>query len=816
MIRYEKTKGFDRFDDVFRDRLPDKVVNVEVDQQNFLFSCENKAALKVVVYNEKIVRFRYTYNGQFERDFSYVLAKDFQIESTKIDTRETSSEYAIITKAIQIFVSKSDLRVKILDKDNHLILEDAKPYRARTTIHKGLIEVNISKKAAKDEYYFGLGDKSGNLNLRGQQLQNWNTDAFGFSKESDPLYRTVPFYYGVKEGHAYGIFFHNTYRSHFDFDSEVEGYTSFWAEGGEMDYFFMYGPELMAVSQSYHQITGTPELPPMWALGYHQCRWSYFPENRVLELAEQFREKQIPCDAIYLDIDYMDAYRCFTWDKAYFPRPKWMIERLKDAGFQTIVMIDPGIKAEEGYSIYDEGIEKDMFCKRTNGDLMIGPVWPEECVFPDYTHPKVRDWWKGLYKELYQEQGVSGFWNDMNEPAVFKVNSYTFPDEIMHDMDGEPNTHPRAHNIYGHQMSRSTYEGLKELSPEKRPFVLTRASFSGGQQYAAVWTGDNLATWEHLRLANIQCQRLSISGYSFVGTDIGGFAGEPEPELYLRWVQLGIFHPLFRTHSMGNHASGASLVDAEAIKLAEAFNRMDQEPWSFGDEITDSVRKAIELRYQLLPYLYTAFWQNISHGLPILRSLSFEDQSDKICLERENEFLFGDHIVVSPVLEEGQKGQLLYLPKGEWYHYYTKEQREGGKMGAVSLEMGYIPFYVRAGAVLPLFPVQQFVGEKIIEKMTLKVYAGEAESTLYLDNGEGYAYEKGQFSLRKYRVGSGQIHQTIEGRYSGDLKSFELEWIGLKEQPEQLLIDGSSFNFEYKNGVLIAEIPASFSDINLL
>ena len=274
------------------------------------------------------------------------------------------------------------------------------------------------------------------MNLRGQRLENWCTDAFGFSKEADPLYRSIPFYYGLHQDKAYGIFFHNSYRSFFDFGKTEADVCAFSAQGGEMDYFFIYGPQLLEVAQQYHELSGKPELPPLWALGYHQCRWSYYPESRVRELADSFRENQIPCDAIYLDIDYMDGYRCFTWNKDYFPKPGKMMKALQKQGFQTVVMIDPGIRVDPDYHVYAEGMEKEVFCRRTNGELMEGPVWPPNCVFPDYTSAAVREWWGNLYKELYKKQGVSGFWNDMNEPAVFKINHKTFPNEVIHDYDG--------------------------------------------------------------------------------------------------------------------------------------------------------------------------------------------------------------------------------------------------------------------------------------------------------------------------------------------------------------------------------------------
>ncbi|MCB0589481.1 MAG: hypothetical protein KDD06_29625, partial [Phaeodactylibacter sp.] len=327
------------------------------------------------------------------------------------------------------------------------------------------------------------------------------------------------------------------------------------------------------------------------------------------------------CDAIYLDIDYMDGYRCFTWNKDYFPNPSAMIGKLRQQGFQTVVMIDPGIRVDSKYRVYQKGMEKEAFARRSSGELMRGPVWPPDCVFPDFTRPDVREWWGGLYKGLYLEDGVSGFWNDMNEPAVFKVEGATCPDNVLHHYDGHPCDHRKAHNVYGQQMSRATFEGLKKLKPGKRPFVLTRATFSGGQRFASVWTGDNAATWEHLRLANLQCQRLSASGFSFVGSDIGGFDKQPDGELFIRWLQLAVFHPLYRVHSMGNNIDGAAEAEAEMIQAAEKENRMDQEPWSFGEDNTLLARKAIEFRYELLPYIYTAFRQYVQTGSPVIRSL---------------------------------------------------------------------------------------------------------------------------------------------------------------------------------------------------
>lgn len=821
IINVELTEGVDRYEDVYYELSPNKIIEHKQKKNHFIFTTDNGIQLRIDCISESILRFRYTTIDEgFEADHSYALSY-VKFKRPKIVFKEKNKRFVISTPALNCMVDKKELKLSITDKSGLFISKDAHPFYKKSTILQGAIEVKISKEIQAGEAFFGLGDKSCDLNLKGHQLENWNTDAFGFSATSDPLYRSIPFYYGLHQGKGYGIFLHNTFKSHFDFGANDTDSCSFWTEGGQMDYFFIYGPELLKVAETYHELTGTPELPPLWALGYHQCRWSYYPESRVRELADEFRSRAIPCDAIYLDIDYMDGYRCFTWNKEYFPKPAKMIKQLGKKGFQTVVMIDPGIRADQGYKVYESGLEIDAFCRRTSGELMKGPVWPPECVFPDYTRADVRTWWGELYKELYKKQGISGFWNDMNEPAVFKVNSKTFPDEVMHDFDGHPANHKKGHNIYGLLMSQATYEGLKKLQPEKRPFVLTRATFSGGQRYAAVWTGDNFATWEHLRLANIQCQRLSLSGFSFNGTDIGGFADQPDGELFVRWLQLGVFHPLFRVHSMGNKAGGDAEVDEESVKEAEALNRADQEPWSFGEPYTSQAKTAIELRYQLLPYHYTAFWQNVNQGKPVIKSLSFYDQSDSEAIKREQEFIYGDHLLVCPVLKPKQKSLTVYLPQGEWLDYYSGRIYEGGRKWRLILKNDYIPLLVKAGSVIPNYPVQQYVGEKTFSAIDLRVYFGQNGSgLLYEDAGEGYEYEKGKYRLSSYQTsyedGVFTISQEQTGKFKPSYKKVNIKVFGLPFQAENIHVDRKQVECQMEEtGILSIEVKSKFKQITL-
>jgi alpha-glucosidase len=587
------------------------------------------------------------------------------------------------------------------------------------------------------------------------------------------LYRSIPFYISVNEGAAHGIFFDNTFRSYFDFAAEDAHKTSFWADGGELQYYYIHGPHMMDVVKRYHSLTGTHPMPPLWAFGYHQCRWSYYPETKVKDIAHNFRSRKIPCDGIYLDIDYMDGYRCFTWNRKYFPNPKKMIKELADNGFKTVVIIDPGIRVDDNYWVFKEGKEKKYFCRRCDDYFMEGHVWPGRCQFPDFTNPEVRTWWGGLFDELV-EMGVAGVWNDMNEPAVF--GSGTFPDDVRHQYDGYRGSHRKAHNVYGMQMVRATYEGLRKIQKNKRPFTITRAGYSGLQRYSSVWTGDNVASWEHLKIGNIQLQRLSISGISFCGTDIGGFSGEPDGELFTRWIQLGTFAPFMRAHSAGD--------------------TKEREPWSFGEEFEAINRKFIELRYRLIPYFYSAFWEHHRYGFPILRPMVLQEQDNLTNHYREDEFTYGDKILICPVLEPGVSSRTLYLPKGSWFNYWTDEQIDGGKEITVPTPLDSMPIFVKAGSVIPEYPVMQYVGEKEIDELKLNVYHTnyEVNSFIFEDYGETFAYEQDIYLEKKFVVNGTKdqlvIHQSIEGLYTPRYENYDFHIIGLPFEVSKVVVDG--------------------------
>ncbi len=763
----------------------------------FTFHSSNGVILKVYVHTDQIIRFRYTTDGFFLPDFSYAIDEAFDGKPSFLRSREGKNRITITTGSIVCKVEKENLSVQIWDRFGNIILEDEKGFHWRHD-HRGGNVVMMSKKAAAEEQYFGLGDKTCALNLRGKRLQNWCSDCFGYGADTDPLYRSIPFYLGLRESIGYGLFFDNSFRTHFDFAAERNEVTSFWAQGGEMNYYFFYGPGLMEVTQQYTLLTGVPELPPLWAMGYHQCRWSYFPEGRLRQIAKEFRERSIPCDALYLDIDYMDGYRCFTWNKEYFPTPGKMIKELDDQGFKTVVIIDPGIKVDLDNDTCLEGIEKGYFLKRQDGPFVKGRVWPGECFFPDFTSPDVREWWANLYRDLIQKDGVNGVWNDMNEPATFDLEGRTLYNDVRHDYDGHSCSHHKAHNVYGMQMSRASYEGVKRFCYPNRPFLITRATYSGGQRFASAWTGDNISSWEHLRLANIQSQRMAISGFSFIGSDVGGFNDLAEGELLVRWLQLGAFHPLFRNHTMGNNVDGAADIDTDAVDQKALQFFTDQEPWAFGEAYEAPARKAIEFRYKILPMVYTAFWQYVDKGIPFLRPLAFMDQNNPDTHYRMEEFSMGDHVLVCPISEPGVSGRYLYLPNGTWYNFHSDEPFNGRREIWADADLDQTPMFIRSGAVLPMYPVRQYVGEKPIEELFLHIYYSNGEEPViswqYEDEGEGYDYTEGKFLKKKFAVSGGpdylMLEQNQEGSYIPEYENCKLSFHGIPFTPTRIEIDG--------------------------
>ena len=602
---------------------------------------ENARAVAVVTaLSPEVIRVRIS-PGRETRDHSYaVINRDFGEAGATFSIEAARS--TISTSALRVSIQHAPFRVGFATPAGQSLDEDD---AQRETVLSGTA-TRVFKRLRDDEHVYALGEKNGPLDKRGWKLGGysftmWNSDTFGYDASTDPLYVSVPFYMVLRKGVAYGVFLDNTFRSNFDIGHQTQGVLSFGAEGGALDYYFIYGPEPKKVIERYTALTGRMPLPALWTLGYHQCRYSYYPDKKVRFIADNFRLRHIPADTIWLDIHYQDKYKPFTWDRQRFPDPARMIGDLKKEGFHIVTIVDPHPAKERGYAPYDTGLAGDHFVKNADGTIYEAPVWPAKAedgdapdwskrpgtpsVFPDFSQPSARAWWGGLYADLLNA-GVAGIWNDMNEPAVFETPTGTMPLDVRHDNEGLPTDHREIHNVYGMLMTRSTYEGLLKLRPSERPFILSRDSYAGGQRYSALWPGDNVSDWAHLRQSIPMLLGMGLSGFPFVGSDIGGFAEAPTAELFTRWLQAGVFYPFMRTHT--------------------TFGTPDQEPWSYGTAHEALNRRAIELRYQLLPYIYSAMRDASESGIPAMRPLMLEYPNDERTYGMDDEFLFGSDLYI--------------------------------------------------------------------------------------------------------------------------------------------------------------------------
>ncbi len=575
---------------------------------------------------------------------------------------------------------------------------------------------------------YGTGMCAGPLLRNGFVTETWNLDAFGYGLGDPNLYTSQPWVLGVRpDGTAFGVLADTTYRTQID----LRGGITFRAEGGNFAVIVVDRDSPQEVMEGLGELTGSIAMPPRWAVGYHQCRYSYNPESRVREVASTFREKQIPADVIWMDIDYMDEYRVFTFDEEQFPDPKGLNDWLDSQGWSNVWMIDPGVKDEDGYFVSDSGDEHDVWVRDKDGNVYNGEVWPGVCVFPDYLNRDVRNWWAGLYKD-FMAYNIDGVWNDMNEPAVFNVASKTMPEDNVHRADpelGGTDTHDRYHNVYGMQMIRATREGVMAANPDKRPFVLSRANFLGGHRYGATWTGDNSANWPHLEMSIPMSINLSLSGQPFVGPDIGGFAFNGDGELFQRWMGFGALFPFSRGHT--------------------AKGNIDKEPWSFGPEVEATSRRALERRYRLMPMIYTLFKESEESGMPIMQPTFFADPADLALRSEDDSFLLGpDLLVVCKTTPEMDR--VPVRPRAvdgvEWAEFDFPSY-DGGRD---SKDSALPQLYIRPGSIIPTGPVHQYFGDRPDQRdeLTLLVHLdanGQAEGDLYEDEGDGFGYLMGEY-----------------------------------------------------------------------
>jgi alpha-glucosidase len=606
----------------------------------------------------------------------------------------------------------------------------------------------LTRPLASQERIYGLGERTGTMDKRGQSFPVWNVDPpRHYNPETVSMYTSVPFYLGlhIDNGTAYGVLIDHTGLVDFDIGETNDSEVNITVQEDSLIAYFFAGPTPANVLQQYTELTGRLALPPRWAIGYHQSRWGYASEAEVRQVANNLREHNHPCDAIWLDIDYMNGFRNFTWNTEQFPDPAQMTNDLHQQGLRLVTIIDPGTKIDENYAVYKQGIEHDYFCRHQNGELFKGEVWPGECVFPDFSSSKVRNWWGNLHLGLL-DQGVDGIWNDMNEPSMTNVLSQpdkpsihgkTMSSDVLHKAggdqatgpDGPPVSHALFHNAYGMEMARATHNGLRRLRPDRRPFVLTRSGTAGVQRYAAVWTGDNTSHWDYISMAIPMCLNMGMSGIPFVGVDIGGFWDAGNGELLVRFAQLASLMPFCRSHN--------------------SLGQPDQEPWAFGEPYESAYRTAIELRYRLMPYLYTLFHAASTRGAPVMRPLYYHYPRDEQASGIESEFLVGDSLLSAPIYELGAASRNVYLPAGSWFDYWSGDEYPGAGWSDVPAPLERWPLLVRGNTIIPSGPLMQYTDQYPTDPLTFTCYMAEdglANYTLYEDDGATFAYQNGNFA----------------------------------------------------------------------
>ena len=674
-----------------------------------------EGTVRATALTDGIVRVRIAHGAAFPEDASWAVPREVRAKSVPVH----ATPDGFTTGALAVHINPATRAVSVTDLQGKPIVADA-PDGLRFD-GRGF---TLRKALPIDQHIFALGDKTGPLDRRGSTFVDWNTDAFGFAPSSDPIYKSIPFYIGSdSDGRAYGLFLDNSWRSTFDFGHKDASAIEMSAPDGPIDYYVIAGPTVSDVVRRYTDLTGKAPLTPLWALGYQQSRWGYSSDPEVRAIAQHLRSDRIPADVVWMDIDYQDRYRPFTVDKTKFPDLAKLNRDLNADGIRLVAITDLHIAyaPNQNYAPLEAGLAGNHFVRKADGSLYVAPVWPGPAVFPDFTRAASRDWWGSLYKDFIAD-GFAGFWNDMNEPAVFETPSKTMPLDNLHRVDSDDfaprdATHAEIHNVFGMQNTRGTFEGMLRLRPGVRPFVMTRASYAGGQRYAATWTGDNSSTWDHLRLCVEQLQNLGLSGFSYSGCDVGGFVGGASPELLTRWYEVAAFTPVFRNHA-ANDAPHA-------------------EPWVDGPDHLAIRRRFVEERYRLMPYLYALAELNSRTGDPIMRPV-FYDYPDamKSDCDKAMTFLLGRSLMVAgPPKPESPQPFSVCLPAGGWYDYWTGLPVSQAKLKLMP-KLDELPVYVRAGTILPRQPLVQSTMEVPNGPLSLDVYPGEdCRGELYFDDG---------------------------------------------------------------------------------
>nr|WP_314898099.1 TIM-barrel domain-containing protein [uncultured Flavobacterium sp.] len=718
-----------------------KIINNKV-----IFNCENNAKVSLQFCSGQVVKIWVSADGTFKRlNESFAVVNEDLGWSGKVNVNEETSAYEIFTEQLRIRINKAPFQLQIFDKYQKMLFSD---YNEKGFV-KNNSRISSYKTLRSDEQFFGLGEKAGSLNRRGKSYKMWNSDQPCYGVNEDPLYKSIPFF--MSSNH-YGIFFDNTYKTEFKLGSESNDYYSFEAPAGEMIYYFMYGNDYKQIIQNYIALTGKPIMPPKWALGFSQCRGNYTQEAQAREIAAEFRKRQIPCDIIYQDIGWVEGLQDFDWKKSNYENPKQMVKELGDLGFKMIVSQDPVI-SQVNKKQWEEANSNGYFTTdiRTGKSYDMPWPWGGNCGVVDFTKPEVADWW-GNYQQKPLNDGVRGFWTDMGEPA-WSNEEATDRLNMKHNLG----MHNEIHNVYGLTWDKVVTEQFYKHNPNKRVFQMTRAAYAGLQRYTVGWSGDSgngnnvLEGWS--QFANQIPVGLSagMGIIPFWTSDISGYCGDIKDydamaELYVRWMQFGVFNPLSRAHHEGGNAV---------------------EPWVFGLEAENITRAAIQLKYKLIPYIYTYAREAHDTGMPLMRALLLEYPNDTETYQLNGQFLFGRELLVAPVVVKGAITKEVYFPEGEWINYNDKKTvYKGGQWITVDAPLDVIPLFVKKGSIIPTMPVMQYIHEKPSYPVSLEVFPGiankEASFLLYEDDGESRDYERDIFCKTKFTAVTNPSGFTIK------------------------------------------------------
>ena len=722
--------------------------------------------LRIDVVREDVVRLKISRGGVFDETPTFAVCVDPEAAPIEMRFERTDDVVRVHTRALTVSLHLDPFHIDVHRADGSAVVETAPDDDGRYWTYATLNDAfTVRRRCRPEDAFYGLGEKTGRHNRKGRDFTLWNTDVLNpdatreftaawpagdpradrTSTAFDPYYVSVPFFYhhAYPDGSIAASFVDNGYRGEYEF-SRPEEYRIHFAGGQYTEYIFA-GPTMPRILEAYTWLTGRMALPPLWSLGYHQCRWFRYTQSAVEQLAARHRAYGIPCDAIWLDIEYMDGYRVFTWNTDAFPDVTGMLQRLRDQGLRVVTIIDPGVKYDPGYWVFDQARERDVLCKTEGGDIYIGQVWPGNTAFPDFVNEAARTWW-GELNAAHVQSGLAGIWNDMNEPATGHVQPHR-----MRFGRGQ-HSHERYHNQYALLMAMGTTAGLREAMPDRRTFVLSRAGFAGIQRYAANWMGDNQSRWDHLWMSIPMAMGFGISGQAFVGADIGGFAGNASAELFLRWMQYGALTPFCRNHSeLGN---------------------MDQYAWAFGEAVLDGAREAIRLRYRLLPYIYATFLRATETGAPVQRPLVFDYQYDLTVRDIDDEFLLGPDLLIAPVLAAGTTARQVYLPAGAWYDWHSNAWVGGQRFVHTATPMEHIPMYARAGAIIPMWPAApDSTADYHPAVIELHLFVPDRDGTYHSfvqeDDGLTYAASNAGCYRTEFAVSRTGMHVVVDAEVSG-------------------------------------------------